>query len=142
MPSPRLIHPVNVTFEVFNQADMLMDDQARAPIHGARSQPGDVYKIPCQVSWNKKDDPAANIGGTVTESIGYFLARKLDMDQILGPGVRLKRGDRITQYESFGPVTEVVTCDLYILRGDPYGHYPERGASLYKYHVTDRDPVQ
>ena len=142
MALPRLIHPVQVTFEVFNPSEMLMDDEAREPIHGARSQAGDTYVIPCQVNWSKKDAPDANIGGVITESIGYFLARAHDMDAILGAGVRLKRGDHITQYTSRGPVFEVIPCNLFILRGDPHGHYPERGATLYKYHITDRDPVQ
>ena len=142
MALPRLIHPVQVTFEVFNPGAMIMDKEAREPIHGARSQAGDSYVIPCQVNFSKKDDPDANIGGTVTETVGYFLARAFDMDNILGAGKRLKRGDRVVSYTSLGPTFEVVPCNLFILRGDPYGHYPERGATLYKYQVTDRDPVQ
>lgn len=142
MALPRLIHPVQVTFEVFNAAEMIMDDEARAPIHGVRSQAGDTYVIPCQVNFNKKDDPQANIGGTITETVGYFLARAHDMNNILGVGKRLKRGDRVVSYVSSGPVFETIECNLYIMRVDPYGHYPERGASLFKCHVTDRDPVQ
>ena len=141
MALPRLIHPVLVTFDLFNSSAMIMDADAREPIHGARSQSGDLYEIPCQVSWARFDEPQANVGGTATEFTGYFLARAHDMDQMLGPGKRLKRGDRITQYRS-NQNTEVIPVNLYIVRGDPFGHYPERGATLYKYHVTDRDPVQ
>lgn len=143
MPLPRLIHPVQVTFQLLQKGEMLMDDDAREPIHGMRNDDdGDEFTIPCQVKWNKKDEPQANIGGVVTSSVGYFLARATDMDRILGTGVRLKRGDRIVSYTSAGPVYEVVTCRLYILNCEPYGHYPERGATLYKCHFTDRDPVQ
>jgi hypothetical protein len=145
MALPRLIHPIQVTFQLFNQESMLMDEDAREPIHGARSQPGDTVSFPCQVSWTKFNDPRANIGGTSTEFIGYFLARAHDMDQFLpdraNVGKRLKRGDYVVSYTSKGPVFEVVPCKLFILRGEPFGHYPERGATLYKYHVTDRDPV-
>lgn len=142
MASPRLIHPVQVTFEMFKPEQMLMDAEAREPIHGVRSNASETYTIPCQVSWSKKDAPQSNIGGVVTMTVGYFLARAIDMDQILGIGVRLKRGDHITQYTSKGPVFEVVPCNLWVTHGDPMGHYPERGATLFKYHVSDRDPVQ
>lgn len=142
MALPRLIHPIQVTFELLRQDEMVMDDEAREPIHGMRNDAsGDSFTIPCQVHWNKKDEPQANIGGVVTTSVGYFVARAYDMDQILGAGVRLKRGDRVVSYTSKGPVYEVVQCKLYILHGDPMGHYPERSASLFKYHITDRDPV-
>lgn len=141
MALPRLIHPVNVTFERFDSANMVMDNDAREPIHGIRNESTGTVVIPCQVHWDSFDVPQANVGGTTNENRGYFLARSYDMDNILGPNVRLKRGDHITQYESRNG-TEVIKMDLYISHGDPFGHYPERGASLWKYHVTDRDPVQ
>ena len=142
MPTPRLIHPVNVTFVRLNRDEMVMDDDAREPIHGVRSGDTDTFTIPCQVSWNKFDDPQPNIGGVVTSTVGYFLARSIDMDRILGTGERIQRGDRITGYASTSGTGESVPCNLYVIRGDPYGHYPNEGATLYKYQVTDRDPVQ
>lgn len=142
MALPRLIHPIQVTFELLQKAEMVMDDDAREPVHGQRNDGvGDQFTIPCQVHWDKKDEPLAEVGGVVTSSSGYFLARAIDMDTVLGIGVRLKRGDRIVSYTSRGPVYEVVPCKLFITHGEPMGHYPERGASLYKYHITDRDPV-
>lgn len=140
MALPRLIHPVLVTFERFEPDDMVMDADAREPVHGLRNVSGTVV-IPCQVKLDELRDPAPNVGGTVEESKGYFLARSVDLDTILGVNVRLKRGDRVVQYASMNG-TEVVPCNLFVLRGDPWGHYPERGASLWKFHVTDRNPVQ
>jgi len=142
MAHPRLIHPIQVTVQLLRKDEMLMDDDAREPIHGMRNDAsGDQFTLPCQVSWSKKDEPSAQIGGVVTTSVGYFLARALDMDNILGSGVRLKRGDKVISYTSSPAGGEVVTCNFYILHGDPMAHYPEKGATLYKYHITDRDPV-
>lgn len=141
MAQPRLIHPVEVTIELFSPDQMVMDHDAREPVHGARSQPTDAIVLPCQVHFDKFQDPTQEPGGTVTLSNAYFLARSIDMDRIIGQGKRLKRGDRITQYKSVLRPGEVVKCDLFITRFDPMGHYPERGATLYKYTVEDRDPV-
>ena len=141
MPQPRLIHPIEVTIALFNRDAMLMDNDAREPIHGARSQSGDTVKLLCQVHFDRLDDPQANVGGTNPDSAGYFLARSIDMNRVLGPGQRLKRGDHIVQYTSLMQ-TEQVVCNLFISRGDPMGHYPGLGATLWKYTVVDRGPVQ
>ena len=139
MALPHLIHPVNVTFELFEPGGLIMDPDSREPIHGLRNTSGTVI-IPCQVKFEMLRDPAPNVGGTIEESKGYFLARSIDMDATLGANVRLKRGDKVVQYMSRNG-TEVVVCNLFVLRGDPWGHYPERGASLWKFQVTDRNPV-
>lgn len=143
MPMPNLIHPVQVTLSLLRKDEMLMDQDAREPIHGMRNdESGDQFTIPAQFKWTKKDEPNANVGGVVTTSIGYILVRSVDMDKILGAGVRPKRGDRIVSYTSKPAGGEVVQCNLFITHLDPAGHYPEHGATLYRCHFVDRDPVQ
>jgi hypothetical protein len=139
---PKLIHPVEVTIDLLDKPAMLMDDQAREPIHGVRSQPTDTHVLPAQIHIDQFRSPSQEAGGTVTATIGYLLVRALDMDHILGRGVRIKRGDHITSYTGNMPDGEVVACDLYITRVDPAAHYPPYGATLYKAHFEDRDPVQ
>lgn len=137
---PRLIHPMQISVDVLDRAAMLQDLQAREPIHGARSQPGESYVLPAQVKADRWKDPQPSTGGVQTMSAGYFLVRAYDMDQILGIGVRLKLGDHISGYTG-NQGAEPVPCDLYITQVQPTIHYPQTGAAMYKCHFEDRDPV-
>lgn len=137
MVLPRLIHPVDVKVERLIRSELVMDNDAREPFHGPRTTTAESYTIKAQVKWSAKDDLDPSGGGSLERSVGYILVRLVDMDSILGVGVRLKRGDRITE---IGVQTGL---DLYIVKEAPAGHYPDQsGQSLIKYHFEDRHPVQ
>lgn len=137
MVRPNLVHPIQVTVERFNRDGMIMDGDAREPIHGARAAAADVVTLPAQVKWDEKDDPEPQEGGVRSNSSGYILCRFVDLDLYLGAGQRFKRGDRIT---TMGVTTGL---DLYITGNKPMGHYPDqRGAGLIRYNFADRKPKQ
>jgi hypothetical protein len=115
---------------------MLMDNEAREPIHGARTTATQTFTLPVQAKWNDAADPTPMEGGPREEDRGYILARMKDMDLYLGPGERIKRGDRIV---AMGVLTGL---DLYITGTEPIGHYPDQaGATMVKYRFADRHPV-
>lgn len=137
MPLPNLIHPVDVTIERFNASEMLMDADTRSPIHGARSASGDTVIIEAQIKIDDADMPDHGVGGDRLIQSGYILCRTVDMDNVLGAGQRLKKGDHII---AIGVNTGL---DLYITKNQRMGHYPDQnGASLIRYYFEDRNPVQ
>lgn len=134
---PRLIHPVTMRVERLNRDEMVMDHDAREPIRGARLSADDIFELPAQVHWDVAESPEYQPAGARLNSSGYVLCRVHDMDTVLGTGQRLKRGDHITV---LGHMTGL---DLYITHFTPAGHYPDQdGASMFKYHFSDRKPVQ
>lgn len=137
MPRPRLIHPINVTVERLVRSELIMDDDAREPIHGLRTTTAQTFTIPAQIKWDKQDNPDPEEGGARNRSTGYILCRPVDLDNKLGANQRLKRGDRIT---AMGVNTGL---DIYITGTAPMGHYPDQnGHGLIKYFFEDRKPVQ
>ena len=134
---PNLIHPIKVTIERMNTSEMVMDDDAREPIHGARSASSDAVIIDAQIKIESEAAPDYEPGGPRQVESGYILCRTKDMDQKLGSGVIFKRGDRITK---MGRRTGL---DLYITRHQPMGHWPDQqGTTIIRFYYEGRDPVQ
>src|SRR5690349_19750276 len=115
MPKPRLIHPIEVTIEPLNRAGMVMDDDAREPMNGARG--GTTYKIQAQIRWQDKDQPNAQRGGVRETSRGYILVETEAMRTL---GKTLARGDRITQ---IGSDDNALPVNLFLGEQEPLGHY-------------------
>lgn len=137
MPTPHLLHPTQVTIERLTRDQMVMDVDAREPVHGARTTTGQTVVLPAQIKWSEKAKDEPQEGGVRERSSGYILCRELDMDRIMGVGQRLKRGDRIS---AMGHTTGL---DLYIMMEEPIAHYPvHQGSTLIKYHFEDRHPVR
>jgi len=134
-----LQHPVGIVVEQLSSAVMIMDQDTRHPVHGARSAAaeGDApgISIQGQVKWQRKKDPDIKAGGVRFESTGYVLCLRRDLDKKLGAGNRFAYGDRIV---AIGTDTGLA---LYITFVEPCIHDPAvNGAQGYKFHFSDRSP--
>lgn len=137
MPQPNLIHPIDVTVHRLNRAQMVMDDDAREPMHGARSTTADVVNIKAQISWGDRGRVQNEAGGVEEKSDGYILCRWSDLRAV---GGAFKRGDRIV---SFGTGLNKIDVDLYITKNEPMAHWPDQGgSSIVRFHFSDRNPHQ
>ena len=137
MTLPNLIHPIQITVERLLRSELLMDEDAREPVIGARTTTAQTFTMPAQIKWSNKDDPDPMEAGPRERDSGYVLLRLHDMDAIMGVGQRLTRGDRII---TMGVTTGL---DLYITGQEPIGHWPDQlGQTMIKYKFSDRHPVR
>lgn len=151
MPQPRLIHPINIIFELINRSISVFDKYARAPVGqviraGESVGSGDRVTIKGQVSYYfggaKKEYANFDRGGVEETSIGYVAFRYKDMlhlglieinDDGQFENLNIKRGDRIIQIGK-DPV------DYYVDGFRPFGHYPKLDQTLIQVNFTDRSP--
>lgn len=133
MPTPRLIHPVDVVFELRDYVNTIVDEDTREPVRQlARKVP---ITLPGQVLWDYKGDPKATQAGLELEESGYVLVRFVDLRAALGgTGVSIGHGDRIN---SIGGLD----VSLYVTRTRPMGHYPKLGPTLLRCYFADRSPT-
>jgi hypothetical protein len=135
MPNPNLIHPIPVVVQRHNRAKQVMDDEAREPLHGARTSAADVVNIDAQVSWGTRGRVQNEAGGVEEKSDGYILCRTSDLRTKGGP---FKRGDKIV---TIGTGDNALAVELFITQMDPMGHWPDQGgSSLLKFMFSDRKP--
>ncbi len=139
MQHVRLIHPVWIIVERSSVGVMIMDEDTRQPVHGARSAAvadgTGGTRIQAQVKWGRKGEPDIQPGGLLLNNEGYVICLTKDMNRILGMDQRFKYGDRITT------IGKEYGLSLYIGKADPCFHDPSfNGALGYKYHFSDRDP--
>jgi len=137
MTLPTLLHPVQVKVERLIRSEMLMDVDAREPVHGTRTTARQTFTLPAQIKWSDTEEASPQEAGTREEDRGYILCRTVDMDLLLGPGSRLKRGDRIIA------IGHEEGLDLYITGSLQMGHYlDQNGSSLIRYRFSDRHPTR
>lgn len=138
MPNPNLIHPIDITVQRLNRGELVMDEDAREPMHGARSVSADQVVIKAQVNWGAKGNPLFTDLGPEEKSDGYILCRTSDLRS---KGGSFKRGDKII---TMGAGDNALTgLDLYITKVEPMGHWPDQGgSSMVRFHFADRKPVQ
>jgi hypothetical protein len=150
-PQPRLIHPIDVTFQIMDRDDSVFDQYAREPVgqvvrEGESPNSGSEYTIKAQVSYYyagaRKDDPMWERGGVVEQTNCYVTVRYKDLVKVglltlTADGsldtMILKRGDRVVKIGR-----EVV--DFYVDGFKPFGHYPNRRQTLLQVDLTDRHP--
>jgi hypothetical protein len=126
---PNLIHPVPITIQQLNKSATFMDDDFREPVQRA-AHTAEVI-VPGQIKWGGKDSLVFTRGGVQESSNGYVLFRYVDL---VAAGITLKDNDRMVKLGN-------IECDVYIIRLEPCGHYPDvGGASMVKAHFADRQP--
>jgi hypothetical protein len=130
MPTPNLIHPVDVVIETRVLATTVYDEDTREPVRQAAR--ATEITIPAQILWDFHDDPRLKNAGLEMDESGYFLVRIVDLQ---AAGVSLGYGDRVTKIGD-------LPFELYITRTRPMGHYPPGGATLLRCYYSDRDPTQ
>lgn len=136
--NPNLIHPIDVTVQRLNRSELVMDADAREPMHGARSVAADTVTVKAQISWGTRGQPQSEMGGVEEKSDGHITCRWSDL--VLLTGGAFKRGDRVTQ---LGTGARAIAVDLYITKNIPMGHWPDQGGStLVRFYFQDRKPVQ
>ncbi len=133
---PKLNHPIWTVIELLDrEGSMLMDEDAREPVYGPKSTFYKTITIPAQISTQDTDMAVAEDTGIRETSRGHIICRVVDMEKIIGPGMRLKRGDRIIKI-GFEDV------DLYIIGHRSFAHWPHLGgAMLVMYYFSDRHPT-
>jgi len=137
MTLPALLHPIQIKVERLLRSELLMDEDAREPVHGTRTTARQVFVLPAQIKWSDTEEASPQEAGAREEDRGYILCRTNDMDLFLGSGERLKRGDRIIAIGSEEGL------DLYITGSLQMGHYPDQnGVSLIRYRFSDRHPTR
>jgi hypothetical protein len=129
MVLPNLIHPVDCIVQRIDKATTFYDHDAREPVqHAARST---SVTLPGQVSWMAGLGQRMREIGQSIEADGYVLFRRADL---VAAGFELAVNDRITQMGN-------VTKEVYIIRLDPSGHYPDQGGyTLMRAWFRDRLP--
>ncbi len=125
-----LIMPVPVVIEPVDKTIMVMDDDAREPVHGATSS--EQVTIQAQVSWTIASSPMQQISGTREDYQGYIVVREADLALL---GKTIKRGDRIVQIGS------LTYQNLFVLGNEPIGHWSDLGGhSFRRFYFSDREP--
>lgn len=134
---PNLIHPIQVVVHRLNRSTLVMDADAREPMHGARDTTADAVKILAQISWGERGRPQNEPAGVEEKSNGYILCRWSDLRKA---GGAFKRGDKIV---SIGAGLNSLAVELYILGNKPMAHWPDQGGTtLVRFHFADRKPYQ
>lgn len=129
MPTPNLLHPVQVIVQPIDRAATLQDDDFREPIQNAAR--GADVAINGQVKWEEDEGERPAKTGPGAASRGYVLFRYRDLDRL---GLVLKQGDRIARIGR-------LETDVYIVRLVPMGHWHDVGkATLLKAYFADRHP--
>jgi len=127
MTRPRLIHPVAILVEPSVVAETIYDEDAREPVQHLRRAAS--VELPGQVNWGQSADLEMTEGGAVMGADGYIVFLKEDLDAL---SVTLKINDRIKK-------TGWNVVDLYIVRLQWMGHYPDMGgATLLRAWFRDR----
>ena len=152
MPYPRLIHPINVTFELLDRDNSFFDEHAREPVRqvirkGTAPNTGDQKTIKGQVSFyfaGAKLDYAEYLReGILDRTVGYVVLRYKDMkkeglltqDATTGKftDIGIKRGDRIVYLEN-RPI------NVFVTGFKDFGHYPKYGQTMIQVNFDDRHP--
>lgn len=133
MPIPNLLHPTRIGIRQTVPSATAYDEDAREAIQEVAQ--ADVIIAPGQVNFREagQGHPIQEFtrGGVDETGMGYILFRYIDLNAL---SIDLKPNDRIV---SMGHLT----CDLYIFKLVPTGHYPDtNGASMVKAYVRDRAP--
>lgn len=138
MVMPNLIHPIDVTIKRLNKTELVMDDDAREPMHGARTTAADLVTFKAQIAWGDRARVQMEMGGVEEKSDGYITCRWIDIKALTG-GVP-KRGDQVVQ---LGSGVAAIPVNLFITKMEPMGHWPDQGGStLVRFHFQDRQPYQ
>jgi len=149
MPTPNLIHPIKITFEIMDRSNSVFDQYAREPVgqvirQGESEGTGTRIVIKGQVSYYfagaKQDEPQFAAGGVEEGTVGYISLRFKDMIKVglatITDGkyvMTLKRGDRIVQMGKRG-------VDLYVGGFKDFAHYPTLDQTMLQVNFMDRHP--
>lgn len=131
MPTPRLIHPIEVQVLPADKAATPMDRDAREPIRSVKRS--EAITIPAQVQPRSPGDPRWTATGPLDSATGYLLFRRIDLEEA-GWTPSPTGGDRVVAIGTR-------ETDLYTLQDEDGGHYAsEGGASLVVVYYSDRRP--
>lgn len=133
MPTPRLIHPLDVTIESVARSTATERADAREPIqHVPRAAP---VTLKAQVNYTAMDGGGevqnATRIGRQDDVKGYALFRYVDLD---AASITLEEGDRFT---SIGHRA----VNVYVTRVQDIGHYVGR-ATLVRAYFESRNPTK
>lgn len=152
MTQPKLIHPINIIFELINREESVFDPYAREPVgqvirEGESTNTGDRIIVKGQISFYfssaRMDEASYSRAGVIEDSLGYIAVRYKDLikDSLIEvnsnnqfENMKIKRGDRIVQFGK-----EIV--DYYVTGFKPFAHYPKQEQTLLQINFSDRHPV-
>ena len=130
MPTPDLIHPIPVTITPLNRTALIMDENAREPMHGSRA--GTPFTVNAQIRWRDAYMPVPMATGVREEFDGYILVRTADLTAL---GQTIERGDQITR------MGNMLDLDVFVIDSEPTGHWPDQGGhTLMRYYFESRRP--
>jgi len=152
MPQPKLIHPVNITFELMDRDNSFFDQHAREPVRqlvrkGAAPNTGDQVTIKGQASFYfagaKLEYTEFLREGVLDRIVGYVALRFKDMKKqgllTVNPttgkftDIGIKKGDRIV-YIEHRPM------NVFVTGFKDFGHYPRYGQTMIQVNFDDRHP--
>lgn len=133
MTVPNLIHPVPVKIQQIRKDTTVQDNDFREPVQ--RSKKDATETLQAQIAWKGEKILVMSEGGAQEQADGYVLFRSIDLQ---AKSITLQQNDRIIEIGTGANKKEV---DLYIIKLQPIGHYPDRGGStLVKAFFEDRQP--
>lgn len=134
--TPNLQHPVLITWVPFIRGAAEEDSGYRELVQGPTY--GSAISCQGQVLWGTSQGFNLTRIGTQDDSDGYVVFRTIDLRMI---GATLHINDKIT---TFGQGPNQLQREVYIIRLEPFGHYPATmfGATFIKAFFKDRQPVR
>lgn len=134
MPLPNLIHPIPVQIEPLQRSQSVVDDDFREPVQQATRGPRAT--VLGQIKWASDEQLRMSDGGAQEGADGYILFRRCDLR---AAGLNeIHQNDR---FVSIGAGANTTTVDLYVVRVQQMGHYPDQGGgSLVRTWFKDRQP--
>lgn len=130
MPQPNLIHPVPIQIKQIDTSSTMMDEDYREPVMQSKRKA--IKTILGQVKWWSHSNMDYTEGGRQEEYTGYVLFRKMDLN---AQSITIKNNDQIVKIDDLDQ-------NLYIVKMNPMGYYPNLGYTLLKCFFLDRQPAR